>query len=499
MVRDREGRLFAATTDGLYQFDDDGLELALQEHDPEDPASIGAGYAYALVPDADGGLWVGVMGSGLHFRDAETGRFTAYRNDPADPKSLSDDFITTLLDEEPDYLWVGTRSNGLNLCRKHEWSCTRFTGKEGGDSSLSHHHVTALYRDRRGRIWVGTDGGGLDRVLRDERGRVTGFEQWGREQGLVSNGIMAIQEDVDESLWLSTRQGLSRINPLTRQVVNFVTESGLPVSHYNTNASDADDEYVYFGSTDGLLSFRKGSLLVERSPAPVRITRMQSAARGEQPEGMILTDTAEPKEIPYGEIITLEFAALDYSESAHVYAYRLGPQDNWTSLGLQRQVFLYGLQPGRYQFQARGRDVYGLWGESDPLEFRIVPPFWLTPWFRLLVVAVILLAGFGLHFLRANRIRRNAREIQRLSEKREAALEQALGGEAELSVLTPRQKEILQLIAEGYSTREIAGLLDISAKTIETHRANLMERLDIHDVPGLVRLAIRARLVSPHE
>jgi DNA-binding NarL/FixJ family response regulator len=62
--------------------------------------------------------------------------------------------------------------------------------------------------------------------------------------------------------------------------------------------------------------------------------------------------------------------------------------------------------------------------------------------------------------------------------------------------LTQRQREILQLIAEGRSTREIAGILDVSVKTVETHRARLMERLDIHDVPGLVRFAIRSGLVS---
>jgi DNA-binding NarL/FixJ family response regulator len=67
----------------------------------------------------------------------------------------------------------------------------------------------------------------------------------------------------------------------------------------------------------------------------------------------------------------------------------------------------------------------------------------------------------------------------------------------ETDVLTPRQREILQLIAEGKSTKEIAHLLELSVKTVETHRAQIMERLDIHDVPGLVRYAIRAGLVSP--
>jgi len=63
--------------------------------------------------------------------------------------------------------------------------------------------------------------------------------------------------------------------------------------------------------------------------------------------------------------------------------------------------------------------------------------------------------------------------------------------------LTPRQREILPLIAAGHGTKEIAYRLSISAKTVETHRAELMKRLGIHDVPGLVRYAIRTGLISP--
>jgi DNA-binding NarL/FixJ family response regulator len=63
--------------------------------------------------------------------------------------------------------------------------------------------------------------------------------------------------------------------------------------------------------------------------------------------------------------------------------------------------------------------------------------------------------------------------------------------------LTPRQREILQLIAEGKTTKEIAFLLKLSVKTVETHRAQLMDRLGVHDVPGLVRHAMRMGLVPP--
>ncbi len=62
--------------------------------------------------------------------------------------------------------------------------------------------------------------------------------------------------------------------------------------------------------------------------------------------------------------------------------------------------------------------------------------------------------------------------------------------------LTSRQREILQLIAEGHTTKQIAALLHRSEKTIEAHRARLMNQLDIHEVAGLVRYAIRIGLVS---
>jgi DNA-binding CsgD family transcriptional regulator len=203
--------------------------------------------------------------------------------------------------------------------------------------------------------------------------------------------------------------------------------------------------------------------------------------------------------VPYGDVLSLEFAVLDFSETPHDYAYRLREGDAWAELGPRRQVTFYGLAPGTYRFQVRGRDVFGLWGEAQPLPLKVVPPFWMTTTFRIMIAVLAVLLALGLHRLREKEIRRRAQEVQRLSEKREHALEVALGGEAELAVLTPRQKEVLQLVAEGYSTREVAELLGVSAKTVDNHRAHLMKRLDIHDVPGLVKLAIRARLVSPDE
>jgi DNA-binding NarL/FixJ family response regulator len=67
---------------------------------------------------------------------------------------------------------------------------------------------------------------------------------------------------------------------------------------------------------------------------------------------------------------------------------------------------------------------------------------------------------------------------------------------APLDPLTSRQREVLQLIAEGRTNHDMAEILKLSIKTIESHRSQLMERLDIHDVAGLVRYAVRTGVVE---
>lgn len=77
----------------------------------------------------------------------------------------------------------------------------------------------------------------------------------------------------------------------------------------------------------------------------------------------------------------------------------------------------------------------------------------------------------------------------------ETYLARSEGSQGPLERLTPRQREVVQLVAEGHNTKEIAYLLKISVKTVEAHRTQLMHRLRIYDIPGLVRYAMRAGLV----
>lgn len=77
-----------------------------------------------------------------------------------------------------------------------------------------------------------------------------------------------------------------------------------------------------------------------------------------------------------------------------------------------------------------------------------------------------------------------------------ACLERLDKEQTSLDRLSPRQREVLQLVAEGHTTKEIAKILDISVKTAEAYRGELMSTLDIHDIASLTRYAIRTGLVS---
>lgn len=77
------------------------------------------------------------------------------------------------------------------------------------------------------------------------------------------------------------------------------------------------------------------------------------------------------------------------------------------------------------------------------------------------------------------------------------AIDSALAVRRGLRKLTPRQLEVLRLVAAGHTTREIARRLKLSAKTVESHRGEVMKRLGMHDVVALVRYAVRVGLVAP--
>jgi DNA-binding CsgD family transcriptional regulator len=73
---------------------------------------------------------------------------------------------------------------------------------------------------------------------------------------------------------------------------------------------------------------------------------------------------------------------------------------------------------------------------------------------------------------------------------------QQRGAEDSYELLTPREREVLQLLAEGRSSKDAAGLLNVSLHTLETHRNNIFQKLNLHSIPELILYAVRKGVVS---
>ncbi|WP_160152530.1 two-component regulator propeller domain-containing protein [Microbulbifer sp. ALW1] len=420
ILQRRDGQLLAGSNHGLWVIEQDDSHRLISGDSPE---GLGTGYVTSLLETEGGDLWVGVGGSGLFRLPAGSDRFQRYAHTPGQGHSLSGNYITTLLQLQDNLLLVGTRSSGLNLCTMAAWQCQPF-GREQG---LGHHNVTALYRDRAGDIWAGTDGGGLHQLQLDTAGRLQLQRRWTAEDGLLGASVMGIVEDDDGSLWISSRQGLSRLRPQDGLLVHHVAETGLPVTHFNARAVARDDHHLYFGGIGGLVTMPAGTEMMPRQASPVRMVDVSRRADSGDDNGIYTrpATSLERIDIGWGEMLSVSFAVLDFASAPHQYQYRLRPTEAWQSLGPRRELTLLELSPGEHLLKVRGRDVFGSWNESPALLLNVVPPFWMTGWFRAVAGAIILLSGFSLHHFRLRGLRRRNRTLESLRRERERALEKA--------------------------------------------------------------------------
>ena len=477
LAADRDGRIWAGAVDGLYSLDPETGEVRFFRHAPGEGGSLGAGYVAAVYIDLQGNIWAGTGEGGLHRLRADGRTFDVLRPDPGDPASLSDEYVTVILEDRAGHLWVGTRSGGLNLLDRSTGRFTRYQPVQGDDRSLSHHYITSILEDSAGRLWIGTGGGGLDLAEIDSAGGNVTFTRITEKDGLINDNVMALVEDTDRSLWIATRRGLSRYDPDQRVFVNYGA-TDLPTSvQFSASGSARGTRHLYFGSTRGALLVDQGTPFPKASASATLITSMRSRL------GPLVGDLPPWQmariEVPYGEVISLDFTVLDFDGGEyHRYAYRLGSdQEGWVDIGTRRSVTFSDLDPGEHTLTVRGRNARGVWSEtSAPLRIDVVPPFWMTAWFRGIAAISVLALALGVHQLRVTAVERRNRELTLIKEQREAALKEAHVKEGqlqeaydELRTLTRRLEE-----AKEEERRRIARELhDEMGQTLTAAKINL--------------------------
>jgi signal transduction histidine kinase len=191
-------------------------------------------------------------------------------------------------------------------------------------------------------------------------------------------------------------------------------------------------------------------------------------------------------------VLSAEFAVLDFTEAAHEYAYRLHAEDAWSPLGRRRQLTFVGLAPGSYALEVRGRDAFGRWSASQPLGFEVVPPLWMTSWFRGLALAAVVLLAVGVHLVRLRSLRARNAVLERLQSQREQALADARRSQAELEEAYAGLRQLtdrLESAKEEERGRISRELHDEFGQTLTAAKLNLqMLRTTMADAGAVRRL-----------
>ena len=475
MIRS-EGDLWVGTTNGLLRVDAQRSvvrEVFFRKNEPDD---FGPGWIWAVARDRRGRLWLGTGGGGLFVRD-DDGGFRQFRHDPDDPYSLSDDYVIALAEGPDGRMWVGTRSRGLNAWDPRSGRFTRYLPDAGDPRSLSHHSVSALLVDRAGNLWVATTGGGVNLARGGASGQFPGFERFTERDGLSSNNAVSMVEDTDGSVWVGTRGGLTRLDPDSRRVVHYGPMDGLASAKFVLAAAAESDGVLYFGTSRGVVALRGGTPFPEPRSSPLVITAVRTFGGLEATERPVPADGEVT--IPWGRVLSLEFAALDYGERRrHRYGYRLsGKNDTWVDLGTRREITFTDLDPGRYELALRGRNDQGVWSELDrPLRIEVVPPFWMTTWFRVLVAGTVLGLAFGGHRLRLSSLARRNRELEELKDQRGRALVDARESQAAMNAAYGRLRRLTRRLeaAKEDERRHLARELhDEMGQALTTAKLNL--------------------------
>lgn len=488
IYEDDKGFVWLGILDGgLYTYDRRSSEYRSYRHDPADPASLSDDRINTIYKDSRGNVWIGTWGGGLNLAipTGEGYRFRHYLQQSALPLSISNNIVKEVTEDRFGRLWIGTES-GLDLfdpakgetlhfplskedrespvlrniqsgcllfdSRDNLWVGTwngltkvilspatrlpqnyiHYTHNDTSSLSLSDNRVIALYQDGDSLLWAGTFSGGLLKLSLDGNGMIKSVRNYTEQDGLSNNVVYNILADEERSLWLSTNNGLSRLNPRTEKFDNYDVDDGLQSNQFYWGAACRfRSGELAFGGINGYNSFNPAEIIPDKAKPDMVLTDFRIFGR--KPE--ISAGSVLRKSITYADTILLkyddssisfEFAALQFAEPAkNKYAYRLeGFSDEWTYTESTRRFAIFtNLDPGEYTFVVKGSNADGTWDEEGTrIKILISPPFWQTWWFRVLMILFFLSLLALFYHLRVRDLSRQKRELEKTVKEKTAEI-----------------------------------------------------------------------------
>ena len=449
-AEDAKGNLWMGTNGGgLIYLDRKKNKFSRFTHNPADPNSLGGDIIVSLFVDHEQKLWIGTYMNGMDSYDGK--KFTHYRHNPNVPESISENNVWEIFEDSKQNLWVGTINNGLDLFDPKKKIFYHYRNGEPDlkASDFNSLYVSALAEDKSGNILIGTSTGleilntqtkrfayytlpfgpinnNILDIKVDGRGLIwlatkngvnlfdpqkKTFKVFRKQDGLPDDMVLTILEDNMHNLWMSTPKGLCNMiikqdvkdKSLSFQFKNYDKTDGLQGIEFNENAAFKTKQgELVFGGPYGINIFEPGNIRVDQPPPDIVLTDFRifdkSVMAGEMISGRIILPLgfSETKAIrlKYDEnFFSIKFASFDFSQAKKTsFEYMLeGFNKDWIiQNGMQDNKATYtNLDPGVYTFKIRAVNNDGISSKILSVQIIIIPPFWMTWWFRLSILIAI--------------------------------------------------------------------------------------------------------------
>ncbi len=393
-----------------------------------------------IARDKKGRYWFGTK-DGLFVTDATLAACT--------DTFLYDIHINCVYADNEGTVWAGTSRKGLYGIK--DGQVFMISGKDSAHRQLSGSTVNSITGDGKGNIYIAASNG----VGIYNSGTLKFYTP---EQGFVYNGFCHILPDKQGRIWLLHLRGISSLDPATGAFRHYGEREGVVGPTFDGGGLTMDEKgNVYFGRYISIYAFEPQALLQDTFSAPLYLTEVRY---GDSLVPYPLQHRDQPLKISWKErSITFEYALLNYGEpEGNVYEYQLeGLDKTWIPAGDRRVVTYSNLRAGVYTFRVRARNSDGYYsGQEAQMMLTVVPPFWKTIWFRVLLGILIVSALLYIVRLRDRSIRTKERVKRQMIEAEMKALRAQMNPHFVFNSLNSINRYIVGsdiVTASGYLTR----------------------------------------------
>ncbi len=458
VVCDSKNNIWIGTGHGLDKLNTKTNKFTHFEREENNSNSLSSNNIRTLMIDREGLIWIATSGGGVNCYNETTKQFTRYQNKKGDSTSFSDTRAMGLFQDSEGYIWIGSSNNGLNKLNKQTGKFEHFRYNQDNQNSLSSDRVFCIYESNFQNeqvFWIGT-GGGLSKL----NPKTKKFDRYTKANGLASNVILGIVEDSKGFLWLTTSNGLHKMNTTgdSLNMFNIYDEKeGLLSNECNENAYFKDkDGNIYVGSNNGFNVFHPNKVKNNPNVPPIYLidfaifnSSVEIGGNSLLTKNIIETDSILLSYLDY--VFSFEITALNYcNPEKNSFMYLMdGFNKDWTLINSKRRNITYtNLEPRTYTFMVKASNNDGVWNEK-PREVKIIiaPPIWKTIWFRTLSIILIISLLYFFYALRLRALKRSkilleetvkirTEEIFQQKEEIQAQVEQLEQANSELEKLS---------------------------------------------------------------